>query len=193
MPERNDFRIVNEFEKSIILNSLDKICQNSDIFIKNYQERLYISFDRTSSRGVNPSIYLVSPAHPKFIEKFDKDIQITSIGLYFGFFNKESFRLSLEGAEYLAKNEDCFKEQILVVNSKGEKSILYGNDIYKEEVLKLPTKLRIGDILIVYNSLNEICVISQAITNTKAFKNLKPKSKIALNLADKGYYLRTKQ
>ena len=70
MSELNDFRSVNDFEKSIILKTLGNICQNSGIFIKNYQERLYISFDRTSFRGLNPSIYLLSTEHPKIIENF---------------------------------------------------------------------------------------------------------------------------
>ena len=193
MPERNNFRIVNEFEKSIILNSLDKICQNFAIFIKNYQERLYISFDRTSSKGQNPSIYLLSPEHPKIIEKFDKDIQITSIGLYFGFFNKERFRLSLEGAEFLLNRELLIQDNILVIDIDGEKSVLYGNDIKVEEVLKFPTNLRKGDILVICNSQNEICAITHSLVGKKDLTRLNPGDKIAFNLVDKGYYLRKKQ
>lgn len=190
MSEWNDFRNLNEFEKSIILNSLDKICQNSDIFIKNYQERLYISFDRTSSRGVNPSIYLVSTEHPKFIEKFDKDIQITSIGLYFGFFNKESFRLSLEGAEFLLNRELLIQDHILVIDIDGEKSVLYGNDIKKGNAINIPFHLRKNDFLVINNEKNEICAIAQSLINKQDLASLNPGEIIALNLVDKGYYLR---
>ena len=193
MSEWNDFRNLNEFEKSIILNSLDKICQNSDIFIKNYQERLYISFDRTSSRGVNPSIYLVSPAHPKFIEKFDKDIQITSIGLYFGFFNKESFRLSLEGAEFLLNRKLLIQDHILVIDTDGEKSVLYGNDIKKGNAIDIPGHLRKDDLLVINNEKNEICAIAQSLINKQDLASLNPGEIIALNLVDKGYYLRKTQ
>lgn len=190
MSEWNDFRNLNEFEKSIILNSLDKICQNSDIFKKNYQERLYISFDRTSYRGVNPSIYLVSTEHPKFIEKFDKDLQITSIGLYFGFFNKESFRLSLEGAEFLLNRELLIQDHILVIDIDGEKSVLYGNDIKKGNAINIPFHLRKNDFLVINNEKNEICAIAQSLINKQDLASLNPGEIIALNLVDKGYYLR---
>ncbi|MBY8990047.1 MAG: hypothetical protein KGD58_04760 [Candidatus Lokiarchaeota archaeon] len=190
MTERNDFRILNEFEKSIILNSLDKICQNSAIFIKNYQERLYISFDKTSSRGLNPSIFLLSPEHPKIIEKFDKDIQITSIGLYFGFFNKESFRLSLEGAEFLLNRELLIQDHILVIDIDGEKSVLYGNDIKKGNAINIPFHLRKNDFLVINNEKNEICAIAQSLINKQDLASLNPGEIIALNLVDMGYYLR---
>ncbi|MFX1427603.1 MAG: NIP7 N-terminal domain-related protein [Promethearchaeota archaeon] len=193
MTQLKAFRKINTFEKSIIVNTLSKVVQNSDLLIKNLQKRLYISFDISVTKNLNPSVYLMTSDHTNLIDKFKADLQICSAGLYFGFLKKENFRLSLEGAEYLVKNEDCFKEQILVINSKGEKSILYGNDIYKEDVLKLPTKLRKGELLIIYNSQNEIGAIAQSIVDKKAFKNLNPKSKIALNLVDKGYYLRTNQ
>ena len=139
MTQSKDFRIINKLEKSIISNALSKISKDFDLVMKKIQDKLYIAFDTTFTKSFNPSIYLSPSEHFNLIEKFDSAKQITSAGLYFGFIKKEYFRLSLEGGEYLAKNEEFFKEQILVINSNGEKSILYGNDINKEDVLNLKT------------------------------------------------------
>ncbi|MFX1278964.1 MAG: hypothetical protein ACFFA3_06065 [Promethearchaeota archaeon] len=193
MKQLKAFRKVNTFEKSIIVDTLNRVIQDSELIIKKIQDRLYISFDSVFIKNLNPSIYLIPSDYTDLIERFYAGLQISSAGLYFGFIKKEDFRLSLEGAEYLVKREDCFKEKILVVNSKGEKSIFYGNDIYKEEIVKIPTKLKIGDLLIIYNSIQELCAIAQSLVDIKIFKDLKPNSKIALNLVDKGYYLRKKQ
>ena len=193
MTKMNDFRSVNEFEKSLIVNGLSKISQKSDAFIMKIQNRLYISFNTTSSKSQNPSIYLISTDHHDLIEKLLVDFQITSVGLYFGFIEKDNFRLSLEGAEFLVNNEDFFKGNMLVINNKGEKSIIYGNDIKMEEVLKFPTNLRKGDILVIYNSQNELCAITRSLVGKKDLTRLNPGDKIALNLVDKGYYLRKKQ
>jgi len=193
MTKMNDFRSVNEFEKSLIVNGLSKISQKSDAFIMKIQNRLYISFNTTSSKSQNPSIYLISTDHHDLIEKLLVDFQITSVGLYFGFIEKDNFRLSLEGAEFLVNNEDFFKGKMLVINNKGEKSILYGNDIKMEEVLKFPTNLRKGDILVIYNSQNELCAITRSLVGKKDLTRLNSGDKIALNLVDKGYYLRKKQ
>lgn len=193
MTKMNDFRSVNEFEKSLIVNGLSKISQKSDAFIMKIQNRLYISFNTTSSKSQNPSIYLISTDHHDLIEKLLVDFQITSVGLYFGFIEKDNFRLSLEGAEFLVNNEDFFKGNMLVINNKGEKSILYGNDIKMEEVLKFPTNLRKGDILVIYNSQNELCAITRSLVGKKDLTRLNSGDKIALNLVDKGYYLRKKQ
>lgn len=193
MTELINFRKINNFEKSIIINTLSKIIQDSDLVIERIKDRLYISFDIIFEKNPYPSIYLLFSDQENLYIKFEANLQITSAGLYFGFLKKETFRISLEGVEYLTKKEDCFKEQKLVVNSKGEKSVLYGTDIFKEDVLKIPIKLRIGDFLIILNLQNEICAIAQSIMDIKTFKDLKPRSKIALNLVDKGYYLRKKQ
>jgi ribosome biogenesis protein Nip4 len=193
MRKLNVFRIVNEFEKSIILKTLGEICQNSDIFRKNFKDKLYISFDRTSYRDQNPSIYIISTKHQKLIEQLDKNTQITSGGLYFGFFKKESFRLSLEGAEFLVNSERLIEDQILIIDANGEKSVLYGNDIKKGNVINIPANLRKDDLLVIMNEQNEFCAIAQSLINKQVFTRINPRDNIALNLIDKGYYLRKTQ
>ncbi|MFX1375268.1 MAG: hypothetical protein ACFFA0_05605 [Promethearchaeota archaeon] len=189
----NEFRNVNEFEKSIIVDSLNSIFQNPEKILKKIQNNLYISFEQTFSGNNYPSIYLLFSDQRKYIDKFEANTFITSVGLYFGFIKKENFYISIEGVEFLVINEDFSLKKILVIDGKGEKSILYGNDIKKEEVLKFPTILKKGDILVIYNSKNEICAIAQSIINKNDLPRLNPNDNIALNLVDKGYYLRTKQ
>lgn len=193
MRKLNNFRIVNEYEKSIILKTLGEICQNSDIFRKKFKDKLYISFDKYSYRDQNPSIFIISTEHSKLIEQLNKNIQITSGGLYFGFFKKESFRLSLEGAEFLVNNEGLFNDQILIIDANGEKSILYGNDIKKGNVINIPAKLRKDELLVIMNEQNEFCALAQSLIVNQDFTRINPLDIMALNLIDKGYYLRKMQ
>jgi len=193
MTKLNDFRLVNDFEKSILVNTLREISHKSDILLQKIQDSLYISFDRTSSKGQQPSIYLVPTNHANIIRKFETDIQISSVGLYFGFIKKESFRLSLEGAEFLVNREYLSKDQILVIDSNGEKSVLYGNDIKKGNVINFPANLRKGDFLVINNVQNEICAITQSLISKQDLTRVNSGDRIALNLVDKGYYLRKRQ
>lgn len=89
MTKLNDLRIVNDFEKSIIANSLSKISQNTENLIQEILNSLYISFDRINSKGQHPSVFLVSKNSSKIIKKFETRAQITSIALVHGTFNLE--------------------------------------------------------------------------------------------------------
>jgi ribosome biogenesis protein Nip4 len=190
MSELNDFRILNDFESSIISRTLNKICNNSENFTEDYKDQLYISFDRNAPKGLHPLVFLLSKRQPELIEKFQKDIKIIAAGLYFGFFEKDKFNISLEGTEYLT---NLFKCHILVIDTIGEKSVLYGNYIRIENVLKFPPNLIKDDMLIVKNRIGEICAIGKSLINTHDLTRLKNTEKSALNLVDKGYYLRKKQ
>ncbi|MFX0030702.1 MAG: hypothetical protein ACFE8B_15925, partial [Candidatus Hermodarchaeota archaeon] len=78
MTQLKAFRKINTFEKSIIVNTLSKVVQNSDLLIKNLQKRLYISFDISVTKNLNPSVYLMTSDHTNLIDKFKADLQICS-------------------------------------------------------------------------------------------------------------------
>ena len=106
---------------------------------------------------------------------------------------KSIFFLSLEGAEFLYENEIFSEFQQLILNKKGEKSFLYGNNISKKMIDKIPQKLKNKDFLLVLNDLNEIIGISQSQCDRQIIHTLNSEDIVAINLSDKGYYLRKKQ
>ena len=118
---------------------------------------------------------------------------MSSAGLYFGYIKQGKFYLSLESTEFF-KNLSCFLiEQFLFLTDKGEKSILYGNNIEKEMIIRISPKLNKSDFLLVFNQNDELIAISISTVYYNIYKKLNPNDLVALNLIDKGYYLREKQ
>lgn len=193
MIESSNFRQINEIEKEIIIQSLSKISPNIIQFIIRSKNMLYISLKKGNSKTNYPSIYLASNYFQEEIDLIEFNDKIYSVGLYFGFIKRGRFYVSLEGAEFLYKKGILSDIGFIYVNKKGEKSILYGNDILKDMVTKTPSNLQKGDLLIIFNDMNEILAIAQSKVERESLKQLKPKNVIAINLSDKGIYLREKQ
>jgi ribosome biogenesis protein Nip4 len=187
------FRKINQIEKEIISNSLLRISSEFITTFKGFEELLYILINKRSSFTNYPTIYLLSEELEDIFKIFNTYPNISSGGLYFGLIKKGNFLLSLEGAEFLLKNRFISNFKILGLNSEGEKTILYGNDIFKENVIKYPQDLKKDDFLIIVNPQNEAIAIARALTNTQELLKLSQRGKIALNLVDKGYYLRKRQ
>ncbi|MFX1303746.1 MAG: NIP7 N-terminal domain-related protein [Promethearchaeota archaeon] len=186
------FRQINEIEKEIMITSLSKISSEFSQIIENYRTFLYISIERAVSKNKFPNIFLISKDQVRLLHSLNNN-KIISAGLYFGFIKKGNFYLSLEGAEFLYK-QDIFSDfKRLYINEKGEKSILYGNNILKKMVIKPPSNLQKQDFLLVFNEIDEIIAIAQSKVENIKFKQLKSNEIIAVNLSDKGLYLRKKQ
>lgn len=193
MIESSNFRQINEIEKEIIIQSLSKISPNIFQFIIRSKNLLYISLKKGNSKSIYPSIYLTSNYFQEQINLNEFNDKIYSVGLYFGFIKRGRFFISLEGAEFLYKKGILSEIKFIYVNKKGEKSILYGNDILKDMATKTPSNLQKGDLLIIFNDMNEILAIAQSKVERESLKQLKPKNVIAINLNDKGFYLRKRQ
>ncbi|TFG23472.1 MAG: hypothetical protein EU532_13415, partial [Promethearchaeota archaeon] len=140
-----------------------------------------------------PNIYLIPNYWIKVIDNFIPEISIISAGVYFGFIKKSKFLLSLEGAEFLFQMQAFSDKNYIIVNNKGEKAILYGNGIIKDFISKIPENLEKGVFLLIFNQSNEIISIAQSRVNREEYSNLKSNGLVALNLVDKGNYLRLKQ
>ena len=190
MSAMKKFRLISNYEKSIIINSILEVSPNINSIFEERQYSFYSLFD--SQKGTY-TIYIVN-SNQFYIKNF-KELypKIREIGLYFGYINKEIFYLSLEGAEYLYKNHYFIEEKFIQVNKNGEKSVLYGNDILKEMVKELSPILHKKDILVIINELDEVLAIGYSNIKSNQISQLKPKDVVAMNLRDKGYYLRVKQ
>ena len=193
MNDLENFRQVSSFEKTIILNSLSTISTKIMQILNDLHYDLYISFQRKETENDYPEIFLITDVQKKYLGLINLNNITHSVGLYFGFFKKNSFFLSLEGAEFLYKDKIFSEFQQLILNKNGEKSFLYGNNISKKMIDKFPLKLKNKDFLLVLNDLHELIGISQSQCDHQTILNLKSEDIVAINLSDKGYYLRKKQ
>lgn len=193
MNDLENFREINSFEKKIILQSFSTNLSNILQILDDIQYFLYISFTQKETKNNYPVIFLLTRDQQKFLELINVESTIYFIGLYFGFIKKNNFLLSLEGAEFLYENKIFSEFQQLFLNKKGEKSFLYGNNVSKNMIGKIPQKLMNKDFLIVLNTLNEIIGICQSQYDSQSINTLKSKDIVAINLNDKGIYLRKSQ
>jgi len=193
MNDLKDFREINSFEKKIIFHSLStnssKILQSLD----DFQYFFYISFKQNKTKNNYPEVFLITKDQKRFLSLINVKNIIHSVGLYFGFFKKDTFLLSLEGAEFLYKDKIFSEFQQVILDKNGEKSFLYGNNILKSMIVKTPNNIKENSFLLVFNNLDEIIGIALSHINAKNIQSLKPKDIIAINLSDKGFYLRKNQ
>jgi ribosome biogenesis protein Nip4 len=193
MNDSINFRQINEAEKKIIINTLSNISSKILTSLYNLEKNLFISTYILPTEDNFPNIYLISNDQLKIVDTINNKPRICSVGLYFGFIKKGVFYLSLEGAEYLNKHDIFSEFQTLQVNEKAEKSILYGNNILKSMIIKIPINLKEREFLLIFNKLNEIIAIAQSRVKYQNIQILAQKEIVAMNLSDKGYYLRKKQ
>jgi ribosome biogenesis protein Nip4 len=189
----NTFRLVNKIEKSIINNSLLKISPEASLYFKKNDYRFYIFINDERVESKFPIIYLVTYENSNILEESLKSESIHTAGIYFGFIKKGIFHLSLEGTEFLHNRQIIPKSNKITISKKGEKSILYGNDILKSVITVIPPELKKNNLLAVFNQNNEILAMARATVDFSSFQTLKLNQKVAQNLVDKGYYLRKRQ
>jgi ribosome biogenesis protein Nip4 len=60
-------------------------------------------------------------------------------------------------------------------------------------VIQISTKLNKNDFLLIFNQNNELIAIAISKVDYNLYQRLNPNDLVALNLVDKGYYLRVKQ
>jgi len=193
MRDLNIFRLINKFEKSIINNSLLKLSSEVLPYIEKKEFKFYIFVTDERAESKFPLIYLVSYEINNLLEKRLKNENIHTAGIYFGFIKKGIFHLSLEGAEFLHYHQILPNSNKITISEKGEKSILYGNDIQKSVITMMPPELKKNTLLAVFNQKNEIIAIARSTIDSNSFQNLKLNQKVAQNLVDRGYYLRKRQ
>ncbi|MFX1410268.1 MAG: hypothetical protein ACFFA6_07940 [Promethearchaeota archaeon] len=193
MKDNKMLREVTENENIIIFNSISKISSKTSLILKEIDFKIYLSLNNITSKKGALSIFLIPNNLVKHLANLSQELRVDSAGLYFGFIKKREFYLSLEGTEFLL-NLGCFsKDQKIYVNEEGEKSILYGNKILKRMILNIPLKLKKSSFLLVFNLNNELIAIANSKVSYSTYQNLNHNDLVALNLVDKGYYLRKKQ
>ena len=192
MSNKVNFRLINEIEKDIIISSISNITPKFSLILEDLKLNLYISLGKTLSKHKFLEIYLVSKYQYNLLQSLIDKI-IISAGLYFGFIKKGNFFLSLEGVEFLYKNNKHSDLKKINVTNEGEKSILYGNNILKNMIVKIPINIKQKDILVIFNKYDELIAIAQSKYDYQKIQKLKLHDTVAITLNDKGYYLRKNQ
>ncbi|MFX1324903.1 MAG: hypothetical protein ACFE8N_08095 [Promethearchaeota archaeon] len=193
MNDLRNFRQINNIERQIISGSLSKISRNLSLLTNNPEIKLYILINEDENNSIYPKVFLISSDLLNSLDFLKGEHNIQFTGIPFGFIKKGEFFLSLEATEFLFNNGYDSDFKCLYVNDIGEKSILYGNNILKKMIKKLPKILTQNDFLIVLNDINEIIAIAQSLVENESFQKMRSDSMIAINLSDKGKYLRRKQ
>ncbi|MHA1292844.1 MAG: hypothetical protein ACTSQJ_09280 [Promethearchaeota archaeon] len=188
MNSSNEFRPVNDIEYKLITKSISNLSKEVLHIFQKLGFKLFKLKTMSKSK-----IFLVPPNILLILNDLKNINKIIYAGVYFGFLKGGGFFLSLEGAEFLHNLNPFSEDKIIIVNFQGEKSILYGNKITKEMIKKVSLSLEKGQFLLIFNQDKQLISIALSQVNYSTFKKLDNKALIALNLKDKGYYLRKKQ
>lgn len=193
MDKKKFFRPINKFEYTIINNSLRDSFPELLSFIESGENFIYIQERGLFLKENYPKIYVISERIKKVIEEFHIDNCINSSGLYFGFMKRGRFFISLEAIDYFFNKKIISVYQKVKLNEKGKKSFLYGNKITKNMIIQETSHFKAHNFLLVFDKNNELMGIAKSLIDYKDFQILKPKNIIALNLNNKGYFLRKEQ
>lgn len=189
------FRLINETEKGIIFTSVKNISVKLYQFLRENYNNLYILISKPKENFQYPKVYFVPNKLIATIRKIIEHCIVKSGGLYLGFIKKGQLRISIEAIEYYLSNHPQVFSDLQKINltAEGEKSFLYGNNIQRDMILNISPTLLKQRFLIVLNSLNELIGIALLKGNLPSLEKLNPDDIVAINLQDKGYYLRKAQ
>ncbi|TFF95616.1 MAG: hypothetical protein EU547_07335 [Promethearchaeota archaeon] len=188
----DQFREGNEFEKKLILKTLESISNDIISYIKENLDQLFLKIPQSNSIFKYPIIFFIPNQLIETIHNLQNKTKIKEAGIYLGFIKRGKFYLSIEAAEYFIAKNLISENDKIYVNEKGTKAILYGNNLKREIITKSPKKLYNNKIYFIMNEFNELLAIGLS-KGKKNLNNLKAKQEIVINLIDKGYYLRKKQ
>ena len=187
------FRQINSIETSIIATTFNAVSLELSPILEDIKNLLYILINNSTTQKDYPSIYLITEEQQKLFNENNIINRIYAAGLYFGFLKKGIFYFSIEGVEFLCKNGIFTDFKQLHLTKGGEKAFLYGNNILKKMVRKSPANLNEKDFLLIFNDIGEIVGLGISRVNNEILSNLKPSDVYAINIKDKGQYLRRKQ
>ncbi len=183
-----EFRNLNIIEIEFLKNTFLTISEKLVSFLDKNSEDLYVSIYEDKKIKPFPEIYYSPYILKDLINKFK--LSVWSVGIYFGFIKRGEFYPSLEVFEFFDKKNLIPNEIKFQVNQKAEKSILYGNDIKKKMINSYLGHIEKNNFIIIYNKLDELIAIGYLNQKNNEINSLQENEIIALNLIDKGYFLR---
>jgi len=187
------FRKAKENEKKIVKDSLYHISNKIWKYILTEKYEIYIQISESKQNKTSLELFLVPQQLEPEINKIKNLTTIKFTGIPLGFIKNKRLFLSLEAAELFFNLHKIDPRNILILNENGEKSVLYGNPIKKGMILDISFEIRVNWIIFLVNKNQEFLGLGLLKVNYEKYKKLKNKDNIALNLVDKGSYLRRDQ
>ncbi|MHA1860517.1 MAG: hypothetical protein ACTSVF_05430 [Candidatus Asgardarchaeia archaeon] len=174
------YRKLTEKRKTIMKEFLKKL--NVDIGILEKRYELILLKRR--------NVHLVNKEMMEFLPKiFQKDpsyasMKIYSVGIFFGRFQGDIFRITIEGARLISH----YMKKVRV-NEKGEQLFLYGRDILGESLTYVDPTVSNEDIVSVNNRMDEFLGIGEWVVESRDLDRLRKKV-VVRNKADLSMYLK---
>jgi len=187
------FRKANENEKKIVKNSLYNISNKIWEYILEEKYEIYIKISESKQNKTSFELFLIPQQLESEINKIKNLTPINFAGIPLGFIKNKRLFLSLETAELLFNLHKIDPRIILILNENGEKSVLYGNPIKKSMILEISSEIQANRIIFLINKNQEFLGLGLLKVNYEKYKKLKNNDNLALNLVDKGSYLRRDQ
>jgi len=187
------FRKLNKNEKKIVKDSLHNISDKIWEYFLEEQYEIYIKISESKKNKTSLELFLVPQQLEPEINKIKNLTTINFTGIPLGFIKNKRLFLSLETAELLFNLHKIDPRIILILNENGEKSVLYGNPIKKSMILEISSEVQANRIVFLINKNQEFLGLGLIKANYEKYRKLKNNDNIALNLVDKGSYLRRDQ
>ena len=187
------FRKANENEKKIVKDSLYNISNNIWEYILEEKYEIYIRISESKQNKTSFELFLIPQQLQPVTNKIKNLTTIKFSGIPLGFIKNKRLYLSLEAAELFFNLHKIDSRNLLILNENGEKSVLYGNPIKKGMILEISSEIQVNNIIFLINKNQEFLGLGLLKVNYEKYRKLKNNDNIALNLVDKGSYLRRDQ
>ncbi len=137
-------------------------------------------------RGDALSIYLIPMDWTGILEMNSGDFELHYLGVWLGEIIHDRFRLSLAALNRLMG----FTASVLEVSEQGAQSFTYGKSILKESVVRVDSRLKRNQRVIVVNRMRECLGLAALSVDADRIGRLAPDRLVARNLVDIGWYVR---
>jgi len=183
----NPHREVTMAEKKLIIDTIDRS------FGMGVANKVLNSGTLVIIDNRNKIVYKMSKALHQTVKYLERSLNLLKIpkfhsfGLSIGFFKGEQFLIGIEMIRDIAK----YSNKIVVVTSKGEQLFLYGRNLQKRSLNRIPRQLQAGDQVIIQNMRKEAIGIGELLEDMCNLDIVSPKREVINNLNDLGTrYLR---
>ena len=174
------FRKIKANELDLLYLSLHEL-----FGLENFKD-LTENYEIIVGEGKWKEVFLISDRLMKVFQKFKDYRNPYFMGLFLGDIKNEKFKISLPGLTLISNH---IKNKT-VLSDLGEKRVLYGRDLTKQDISLFPPKIKKNDFSVLINENKEVLALGKYLFDQQIIQRLKNDKKILKNIIDKGWYLR---
>ena len=174
------FREINAEELNLIKDQL-----KSALHFEEF-DTVINPFKIIIAEGEWKEVLLISEEMHKTFLEFKEFRKPYFMGNHLGDIKKNIFKISLEGITLIS---DYVKEKT-VLSISGEKKVLYGRDLSKDNLASIPARIQENDKSILINKNGEVLALGKYLISREQIEKSKGNQVVLKNIMDKGWYLR---